>query len=158
MSNKTKKKIETSGQVYCSYVKGLVYRLDAPWWCDTGISNLSFRLEDYGTGEPPHMDNYGRLYAQQGYLWDGSSGPTKDIPGIDDSASLCHDLLYEAMRTRRLPMDCRQQVDALYAQMLRDGGFSWWRSSLRYWGLRMFGRSAAKPRNARSIVQQGKKQ
>jgi hypothetical protein len=79
-----------------------------------------------------------------GYLWDGSSGPTVDGKA-DPVPSGVHDMLYEALRARKLPPEVRAKADALYRELLRERGMGAFRAGLRYYGLRLFGLWAASP-------------
>lgn len=136
-------KFTVSGPLQYVEVKGL-HCVDAPWWIDTGIKGCAFQLAPYGTGEPSYMDSGGRLHATPPYAWDGSSGPTVD--GVADPVpSLVHDLLYEAMRARKLPTSMRRTADRLYRRLLIERHMGRPRAWIRWLGLRLFGSSAASP-------------
>lgn len=135
--------IPTSGKLAYSDVKGL-HHVDAVWWIFTGIEGHAFRLDAYDGGKPTSMDNYGHMHVMPGYLWDGSSGPTVDGKP-DPIPSLVHDVLYEAMRARKLPLSMRQTADELYYRLLRERGMGALRAGARYYGLRLFGAFAASP-------------
>src|SRR3990167_611055 len=122
-------KYTTSGELRYGDAKGLHY-CAASWWIDTGILDSAFRLVPYGSGaEVTQMDHRGRLTVAPGYLWDGSSGPTIDGEA-DPVPSLVHDVLYEAMRARKLPTSMRQVADALYYDLLRERGMGRFRAGL----------------------------
>lgn len=128
---------QASGKLFYSDVKGL-HHVDAPWWIDIGLTGHAFRLESHSGGQPSHLDSLGRLHAAPGYLWDGSSGPTVDGKA-DPVPSLVHDLLYEALRSGRLPKRLRGWADALYRELLIKRGMGKPRAWLRWAGLRVGG-------------------
>lgn len=133
----------TSGQLSYSEVKGL-HRCNAPFWIDIGLIGWAFQLEGPDGNLIASLDNRGRLRILPGYMWDGSSGPTID-GAADPVPSGVHDVLYEAIRTRRLPMDLRPEADRIYRVLLRERGMSRTRAGWRWLGLRLFGRWAASP-------------
>lgn len=127
-------------------VKG--WHMTTNWYhYDTTIKGCAFKLLPIPSTckEITHMDQDGVLSVAPGYLWDGSSGPTVDGPA-DPVPSLVHDVLYEAMRARKLGIDVRQRVDRLYADMLMTRGMPRWRAMMRYYALRVFGGFAASPK------------
>ncbi len=91
------------------------------------------------------LSSKGLLVASKGYAWDGPSGPTIDTKDFM-RGSLVHDALYQLIRMKRLSMSERKQADKLLRQMCREDGMGWFRAFYVYWGLRIFARSAAKPR------------
>ena len=126
--------------------KGL-HRCWAAWWIDLPLKGHAFHLLDVdGDTIIAQLDEHGRLSVNPGYLWDGSSGPTVDGKA-DPVPSLVHDVLYEAMRTRRLSAGARAQADDLYYDLLRERGMSRARAGMRWLGLRCFAWYAASPRN-----------
>jgi hypothetical protein len=117
------------------YMVQSVYRCQLPDW-------------EFGNVElAPYLkvrDN--TLTIAKGYPWDGPSGPTRDrkenmIP------ALVHDALYEFCRASVVPWDvCRLYADRLMRDMCIQAGMRpWWARGFYYRGLRMFGRSSAKP-------------
>ena len=137
---------KTSGALRYSEVKGL-HRCTADWWIDLGSEWAGQAFALLGTEQQTiaALDERGKLHALPGYLWDGSSGPTAD-GAADPVPSLVHDVLYEAMRTRKLSIGMRKKADALYHALLRERGMGRFRAGLRYWGLRLFAGYAASPR------------
>lgn len=135
-------KYPTSGDLAYSMRKGLHYT-EGTWWIDLGIEGYAFRLMDLDRVLVA-MDNLGRLTVNRGYLWDGSSGPTRDGPA-DPVPSLVHDAIYEAMRCRALPFSIRKKSDAVYRDLLLERGMAGARSWGRYIGLRLVGGASAAP-------------
>lgn len=135
----------TSGPLKYSERKGL-HCVETKWWIETGLIDRAFKLDDGDGAMIAALTSTGRLYAYKPYLWDGSSGPTLD-GAADPVPSLVHDVLYEAIRTRRLPTSMRQAADALYYDLLRERGMGRFRAGMRYYGLRLVGRWAASPNN-----------
>lgn len=123
--------IQTSGELAYSHVKGLLH-LDESFWCDTGILGCAFRLEPYNGGKPSSMDNYGRLFVEPGYLWDGTSRPI--VPGqgkVDAAPSLVHDVIYEAIRSGKAHPSVASEADKLYCAMLKERDVPWWKVAVR---------------------------
>ena len=135
---------KTSGKLTFSDVKGL-HHVDEEWWIDIGFVGFAFELVGYEGKVISRMSNDGRLRALHGYLWDGSSGPT--IDGKPDPApSLVHDMLYEALRSRKLPASMRGAADTLYRKLLAERKMGFLRRWGRYVGLRLVGWTASSPR------------
>ena len=83
------------------------------------------------------------IVIQEGYAWDGASGPTVDTRA-SFKASLVHDALYQCMRLGYVTQDSRREVDRLFRHML--GGMGPLRRGLWYWMVRWFGKKAATPK------------
>ena len=67
----------------------------------------------------------GRIVGKAGYAWDGASGPTYDNK-TNMRAALFHDIGYQAIRERKLPMHESEKFDhLLYNIMVEDGAFRW---------------------------------
>lgn len=135
---------KTSGELRYREAKGL-HQASAPWWIDLPLPGHAFVIHGPDDRIIAAMDNEGRLSAAPGYLWDGSSGPTVDGKA-DPVPSLVHDVLYEAMRARKLSPDVRSHADGIYYSLLRERGMSRTRAGLRWLGLRIFAAWAASPR------------
>lgn len=130
-----------SGPLKYHDVKGL-HCVSESWWLDTGLKGLSFTLPPQPTmALACRMNMLGRLFAEPGYLWDGSSGPTVDSKA-DPVPSLAHDLLYEAIRASVLYRSAKPEADALYRDLLIERGMSRTRAYARWVGLRLFGWTA----------------
>ena len=136
--------MRTSGPLQYREAKGL-HRSWATWWIDLPLKSHAFRITDPEGRTLAALDEAGRLTVAPGYLWDGSSGPTVD-GAADPVPSLVHDVLYEAMRARKLSKDARSRSDGLYYDLLRERGMSRTRAGLRWIGLRIFAGWAASPR------------
>ena len=135
---------KTSGKLEYADAKGM-HVSTSDWRIHIGGPFTAFRLVGLNDRLLASLSDDGRLTVHAGYLWDGSSGPTVD-GAADPVPSLVHDVLYEAMRARKLPLSMRQPADALYHELLRERGMGGFRAGLRYLGLRFFGRSSASPR------------
>jgi len=67
----------------------------------------------------------GLLTVEEGYAWDGASGPTIDTAS-SMRGSLVHDALYQLMRQNLLPHTCRPAADdMLFNLCVEDGMFRW---------------------------------
>ena len=86
-----------------------------------------------------------KLTIQEGFAWNGASGPTWDSEGIRRSA-LVHDALYWLIRERKLPLEWRTQCDRVFRHLLRQAGVNPVRRWYYYAAVRLFGKSAAEPR------------
>lgn len=86
----------------------------------------------------------GLLTVYPGYAWDGPSGPTIDTDDWFD-ASLVHDILYQMMRRRLLPVSKRRLADREMHRILLESQMprarAWW----SFWAVRIFGLPAAHP-------------
>ena len=85
-----------------------------------------------------------RILIEDGYAWDGASGPTVDTRGSFEAA-LVHDVLYQCMRLGYVTPDkkTRKAVDRLFLDMLRLGGMRRLRSRIWYGAVRVLGKKAA---------------
>ena len=93
----------------------------------------------------------GTLSIKQGYAWDGPSGPTWDTSCFM-RGSLVHDALYQLIRQDHLHESWRQYADELLRTTCREDGMSAIRAWWVYRAVRMFGASAANPKNERKIL------
>lgn len=75
------------------------------------------------------IDEGGHLEIQQGYAWDGPSGPTIDTHTFM-RGSLIHDALYQLMREGKIGQDQRKEVDQILREICLADGMSkvraWW--------------------------------
>jgi hypothetical protein len=92
----------------------------------------------------------GKLIINQGYAWDGASGPTLDTK---DSmrGSLIHDALYQLIRMDLLKPEERHQADRELKRACIEDGMNRIRAELWYNAVRFFAKSAADKRNIREI-------
>lgn len=97
------------------------------------------------------LDTEGILQISKGYLWDGASGPTWD-DNTNMVPALVHDALYQLMRCKAIPLAHRRTVDRHFHFMLRNRGMNKFRAWKWYWGVRMFGKSSAKPQKSEKYV------
>lgn len=128
------------------YKDGYRYQLVEDCSIQTYIRPEQLIDTDYIRLEPD-----GQLHIRTGYAWDGPSGPTIDTKTFMRSA-LVHDALYQLMRHRYLPKECRKQADRLLKQICREDGMFWGRSWYVYWGVRI-GASQAASQEMRKKVQ-----
>lgn len=141
----------TSGKLEYAEVKGL-HRCTKHWWIDLGprFAGLAFRLFDESGHEIGRLAEC-RLHMFEGYLWDGSSGPTDDDGNIDPVPSGFHDEFYEALREEEKESSIRKEdrgwvrklADAVYDELSAERGMgkwlephkpTWW-NPLTYWKL-----------------------
>lgn len=98
-----------------------------------------------------HLDTEGYLLIQNGYAWDGPSGPVIDT---DENmrASVVHDALYQLMRNKKLSSRThRKTADQLFKDICKDDGVSNFTASVYYKALRKFGKTAASPKNKKIV-------
>lgn len=89
------------------------------------------------------LDKTGLLVIRKGYAFDGPSGPTFDT---SDSmrASLVHDVLYQMIGHKLLPIDYRDDADYLFYDILREDGMPDFRAWAWLRAVRAFGHGPAK--------------
>ena len=88
----------------------------------------------------------GQLIAEQGYAWDGASGPTVDTKS-SMRASLFHDALCQLMRDGLLDREIFSPLaDAFFRDICIADGMWKWRANVWYSMLRKFGKAATMPR------------
>jgi hypothetical protein len=130
------------------YRSGYKYQLAAPLQIKTAI-----------TGECPVITEYicldfnGTLSINEGYAWDGPSGPAIDTKTFM-RGSLVHDALYQLMREKHLDHEkWRKTADQELARICREDGMwsvrAWW----VYLGVRWFADPASEPSNEKQIIQ-----
>lgn len=88
------------------------------------------------------LSKEGVLVINEGYAWDGPSGPTVDTKNFM-RGSLVHDALYQLMREGLLPEYWREQADKELQRICIEDGMwrirAWW----VYRAVRDFGGSSA---------------
>ena len=87
----------------------------------------------------------------RGYAWDEPSGPTFDTKTFL-RGSLVHDALYQLIRMGMPEKEWRQCADELLRTICREDGMSSIRAWWVYRAVRIFGASAANPKNAKKIL------
>ncbi len=99
----------------------------------------------------------GILEIEEGYAWDGPSGPTIDIPSFM-RGSLVHDALYQLLRLRPefMPDDARHDADEELRRMCRQDGMWRWASNLVFWAVQKFGKISADPASRKKIKTAGR--
>ena len=88
-----------------------------------------------------------RIFIEEGYAWDGASGPTFDTCG-SFHAALVHDALYQCMRLGYVKRDwhSRKAADKLFLRMLKRGGMGPLRRQIWYRAVRLFGKKSTMPK------------
>ena len=87
----------------------------------------------------------GTLKISEGYLWNGSSGPTIDTESTM-RASLVHDAIYSLMAAGALPSSYRHKADDIYLKLCLEDGMPRWRAKTHFYALKFFGGNHAIPR------------
>lgn len=85
----------------------------------------------------------GALTIRRGYIWDGPSGPTLDIPEFMRGA-LVHDAFYQLMRMGKLPQDFRDDADLFLRTICLEDGMPKIMANAVYEGVEHFAGFAAK--------------
>lgn len=102
------------------------------------------RIEDGSGNLLVELSPSGLLAVFPGYAWDGPSGPTIDTDDWFD-ASLVHDIFYQMIRRRKLPLVKRRLADLEMHRVLLESQMprarAWW----SFWAVRIFGLPAAHP-------------
>ncbi len=131
------------------YKGGFKYQTDRVMYLDTGI----FPLRPIKT-KWLALDMEGRLTVQDGYCWDGPSGPTIDTDTFM-GPSLGHDPIYEFLRKGLLPPNCgyRKQADQLLRRLCLEDGMNRFRAWYVYREVRRWAASAANPKHRRKLRQ-----
>jgi len=93
---------------------------------------------------PLKMKPDGTLIIDQGYAWDGPSGPTIDTRTFM-RGSLIHDALYQLIREGVLSMPDRKRVDQILREICREDGMAKFRAWYVYQGVRKFGAKHCRP-------------
>lgn len=124
---------------YILYKNGFKYQLYADYSIQTNIIlGYEFKTDYFELS----MD--GTLLIRKGYAWDGPSGPTIDTPDFM-RGSLVHDVLYQAMRLRLLPLTYRDKVDKLLERICVQDGMCKFSAHCVYRAVSAFGEKNALP-------------
>ncbi len=96
------------------------------------------------------LDSDGLLTINDGYAWDGPSGPTVDTKTFM-RGSLVHDALYQLMRWEKLPQGERDAADKELRRICIEDGMWRVRAWCVYQALKLGGKGAASPKNKKQI-------
>ena len=107
---------------------------------------LTFMSLPVTISKPYYKISRNKLLVSNDYAWDGLSGPTVDTKN-SRTASLVHDVLYQAIREGVLPYMYRKEADKEFRLILKNNGMFF----LRYWyfwaGVRLGGGKHARKRS-----------
>lgn len=129
---------DPSGQ-RIAYTDGYKYRLEEPYYVQTGICPPVAIVTRYVKLLPS-----GYMAIAEGYCWDGASGPTLDSPSAL-RASLQHDATYQLIGLGLLPVSCRATADKLFVETCIKDGMNPIRAHLWYRMVRWFGPRGGSP-------------
>lgn len=129
-----------------SYKRGYKYQL----YCDYSVEVAILPEKEIKT-KYLCLSVKGRLCINNGYCWDGPSGPTFDT-GNFMRGSAVHDALYQLMRNNHISSEWRDYADRLLQKMCKEDGMSSLRAWWVYTGLKYFGGAAADPANKKPIL------
>ncbi len=98
------------------------------------------------------LNDDGMLTISAGYCWDGPSGPLPDTRR-NMRAALVHDALYQLMRLELLDRrGTKKSADKIFMIICVEDGTYTWLAKSYYQGLRMFGKAATLPKNAKQVI------
>lgn len=133
----------TDDQIRYIKIRKYKYRLMADYQVDTGLkrdgTDTARVPGDYVTLQPD-----GTMRIQQGYAWDGPSGPTFDTKTFM-RGSLVHDAFYQLIREKKLSEGDRAFADRLLRDHCREDGMSAIRAYYVWKAVAWFGGSSAAP-------------
>jgi len=95
------------------YRKGYKYQLAEDESCQTEIKGVNIDSDFYS------LSTDGILTGKKGYAWDGPSGPTYDSKYCM-RGPLFHDIGYQMMREKRLPLTYRPYFDGLMWRIIKE--------------------------------------
>ena len=126
------------------YRKYYKYQLAETYIVNTDV--LGFFITTKYIGLNPQ----GALTINEGYAWDGASGPTIDTSS-SMRGSLVHDAFYQLMREELLPLTLRKPVDDIFRAIIEEDGM--WKIRALLWeeALHEFAEPAADPKNNKKI-------
>lgn len=102
------------------------------------------------TVENPYFSIIGGVMTiSKNYAWDGPSGPTIDTKN-SMIASLVHDVLYQCIRKKYLPISAKEIADKIFHKLCRKNGMSWVRAGYFYLGVKWFGKKHVIPPNVKT--------
>lgn len=122
-------------------IRGWKYRLDeevrvrVDWHPPTTLKLPYFKLDPDGI-----------LTLEEGFMWDGPSGPTWDTPNWM-LPSAVHDAMYRFLRADLIPerYKARKHADDLMYEMLLDRGMSYFRAWYSWVAVRLSPWAARRP-------------
>ena len=121
------------------------YHLDRFYHSKTNILGYDI-MEEFYSLRPD-----GWLSIQEGYLWDGPSGPTVDSKSFM-RGSLVHDVVYSMLRKQLVPAWTRLEADLLLFVICREDGMSMFRATYVYRGVANFARLSSLPGGGSKMV------
>lgn len=90
----------------------------------------------------------GTLHIQNGYCWDGPSGPSIDTKTFM-RASLFHDVGYQLIRMKKLPIDTKPIIDNLLRSIALEDGMCKFRAWYAFKAVNVFGNYSCVPGDIR---------
>ena len=130
-----------------SYKSGYKYQLKEHYVTDIGIKPDAPINTEYLV-----LSIEGKLTVNNGYAWDGPSGPTIDTLNFM-RGSLVHDALYQLMREGHLDAgEYRDVADRLLQTMCKEDGMTALRAWWVYQGVRLGGGPSADPTKNKPII------
>jgi len=133
--------LSTIGFLLFTLFKHERYTLAIVVCTDTGCTGHAFELFDpHGRSVAAHSED-GVLTLQEGYTWDGASGPAIDTRSVM-RASAVHDAFYQAIKYGLLPIQYRKCADLLLRDLAIRDGCSRFRATYFFYAVRVFGRLA----------------
>jgi hypothetical protein len=94
----------------------------------------------------------GLLWINEGFAWDGASGPIDRDAPYTVRGSLVHDALYFLFRAGVLPLSWRDEADALMCELFEQDGMNPMLATAAYEAVRKWGAQYADPANARKVL------
>jgi len=129
---------------FIEYKQGYKYQLSKDHASNTGITGYDVNTQYL------RLLPSGILYIDDGYAWDGPSGPAIDTSNFM-RGSLVHDAIYQLIRDGHLPSSCRSEADNLLREHCMEDGMSWVRAWWVHKAVKYFARKAALPSRGRTI-------
>ena len=130
---------------YIRYKSGYKYQLH-----DTYAILVGIRPEVSVKTRYLSISMAGKLHIQQGYAWDGPSGPTWDTKS-SMRGSLVHDALYQLLRMELLDHKWKSKIDLLFERILIEDGMWAWRARIWYRGVATLAEGATLPANQKEV-------
>jgi hypothetical protein len=128
-----------------TYSYGYKYQLEKDFTTEVEITG------EYIVSPFIELGPSGHLLIRKGYAWDGPSGPAIDTKDFMRGA-LVHDALYQMMREYGLDRDYRPVADKIMKQFCLKDGMNPVRAWVTWLGVRLFGRSSARPEGSYKIT------